>query len=179
MVKVGCAPGRTHPTDRTRGQTTAMPAAVAASWQPHPDHPLVRVETAASGPSNALSLQKTPSDPCSTSATVILDVIYPMRCDRLWTAMRQRSILRLGTRVLRFQQREPKRRLGSDTRICYGEWSPSSANVAPQSRNHTYEPHPIKHVTLTMPRSTWTRRTKGRTDELRTSSGASAAFSEV
>ena len=59
------------------------------------------------------------------------DVIYPMRCDRLWTAMRQRSILRLGTRVLRFQQREPKRRLGSDTRLCYGEWSPSSANAAP------------------------------------------------
>ena len=72
MVKGGYAPGRTHPTDRARGQTTAMPAAVAASWQSHPDHPLVRLETAASGPGHAMSLQETPSDPCSTSATVIL-----------------------------------------------------------------------------------------------------------
>ena len=50
-----------------------MPAAVAASWQSDPDHPLVRLETAASGPGHALSLQETPSDPCSTSATVILE----------------------------------------------------------------------------------------------------------
>ena len=49
-----------------------MPAAVAAAWQSHPDHPLVRLETAASGPGHAMSLQETPSDPCSTSATVIL-----------------------------------------------------------------------------------------------------------
>jgi len=70
--KRGYVPGRTHPTDRTRGQTVTMPAAVAAPWQSHSDHPLVWMETAASGPSHAVSLPETPSDPCSTSATVIL-----------------------------------------------------------------------------------------------------------
>ena len=54
-----------------------MPAAVAAPWQSDPDHPLVRLETAASGPGHAMSLQETPSDPCSTSATVILRQSVP------------------------------------------------------------------------------------------------------
>ena len=66
------ARGRTHPTDRARGQTVAMPAAVAAPWQSCPDHPLVGMETAAPGPSHAMPLPETPSDTCSSSATVIL-----------------------------------------------------------------------------------------------------------
>ena len=72
MVKGGYVPGRTHPTDRARGQTTAMPTAVAAARQSYADHPMVRLETAPPGPCHAVSLQETPSDPCSTSATVIL-----------------------------------------------------------------------------------------------------------
>ena len=43
-----------------------------ASWQSHPDHPLVRLETAASGPSHAVSLQETPSETSTACATVIL-----------------------------------------------------------------------------------------------------------
>ena len=70
--KRGYVPGRTHPTDRARGQATAMPTAVAAPWQSHPDHPLVRVETAASGPGHAVSLQETPSETFTACATVIL-----------------------------------------------------------------------------------------------------------
>ena len=72
MVKGGYGPGRTHPTDRTRGQTAAMSATVAAAGQPHPDDPLVRMETAASGPSHAVSLPETPSETFTPSATVIL-----------------------------------------------------------------------------------------------------------
>ena len=49
-----------------------MPAAVAAPWQSCPDHPLVGMETAAPGPSHAMPLPETPSDACSSSATVIL-----------------------------------------------------------------------------------------------------------
>ena len=49
-----------------------MPAAVAAPWQSCPDHPLVGMETAAPGPSHAMPLPETPSDTCSSSATVIL-----------------------------------------------------------------------------------------------------------
>ena len=60
-----------------------MPAAVAASWQSDPDHPLVRLETAASGPGHAMSLQETPSDPCSTSATVILSPNPPKGCSHV------------------------------------------------------------------------------------------------
>ena len=77
--KGGYVPERTHPTDRARGQTTAMPAAVAAPWQSHPDYPLVRLETAPPGPGHAVSLQETPSDLCSTSATVILGWILAGR----------------------------------------------------------------------------------------------------
>ena len=73
MVKGGYVPGRTHPTDRARGQTAAMPTAVAAARQSYADHPMVRLETAPPGPCHAVSLQETPSDPCSTSATVILE----------------------------------------------------------------------------------------------------------
>ena len=72
MVKRGYVPGRTHPTDRARGQTTAMSAAVAAPWQSQPDHPLVRLETAASGPGHAVSLPDTPSETFTACATVIL-----------------------------------------------------------------------------------------------------------
>ncbi len=49
-----------------------MPAAVAATGQSQIDHPLVRLETAAPGPGHAMSLPETPSDTCSSSATVIL-----------------------------------------------------------------------------------------------------------
>ena len=49
-----------------------MPTAVAAARQSYADHPMVRLETAPPGPCHAVSLQETPSDPCSTSATVIL-----------------------------------------------------------------------------------------------------------
>ena len=66
-----------------------MPAAVAAPWQSDPDHPLVRLETAASGPGHAVSLQETPSDPCSTSATVILSRTY-------WICRRSRSTVGLS-----------------------------------------------------------------------------------
>ena len=72
MVKGGYVRGRIHPTDRARGQTVAVPAAVAAPWQSCPDHPLVGMETAAPGPGHAMSLPETPSDTCSSSATVIL-----------------------------------------------------------------------------------------------------------
>ena len=51
-------PGRTHPTDRARGQTTAMPTAVAAARQSYADHPMVRLETAPPGPCHAVSLQE-------------------------------------------------------------------------------------------------------------------------
>ena len=74
-VKGGYVPGRTHPTDRTRGQTTAMPAPVAAPWQSCPDHPLVGMETAAPGPGHAVSLPETPSETCSSRATVIVGVL--------------------------------------------------------------------------------------------------------
>ena len=50
-----------------------MPTAVAAARQSYADHPMVRLETAPPGPCHAVSLQETPSDPCSTSATVILE----------------------------------------------------------------------------------------------------------
>ena len=63
-----------HPTDRARGQTVAVPAAVAAPWQSCPDHPLVGMETAAPGPGHAMSLPETPSDTCSSSATVVLSL---------------------------------------------------------------------------------------------------------
>ena len=53
--KRGCVPGRTHPTDRARDQTVAMLTAVAAPWQSHPDHPLVRLETAPSGPGRVIT----------------------------------------------------------------------------------------------------------------------------
>ena len=72
-VKGGYVPGRTRPTDRTRGQTTAMPAPVAAPWQSCPDHPLVGMETAAPGPGHAVSLPETPSETFITSATVVID----------------------------------------------------------------------------------------------------------
>ena len=51
-----------------------MPAAVAAPWQSCPDHPLVGMETAAPGPSHAVSLPETPSETFITSATVVLEV---------------------------------------------------------------------------------------------------------
>ena len=73
MVKGGYAPGRTHPTDRTRGQATAMPAAVAAARQSDADHPLVRLETAPPGPCHAMSLQETLSGTFTVCATVILE----------------------------------------------------------------------------------------------------------
>ena len=72
MVKRGYVPGRTHPTDRARGETVTMPAAVVAPWQSCPDHPLVGMETAAPGPGHAMSLPETPSETCITSATVVL-----------------------------------------------------------------------------------------------------------
>ena len=72
MVKRGYVPGRTHPADRARGETVALPAAVAAPWQSCPDHPLVRMETAAPGPGHAMSLSETPSETFITSATVVL-----------------------------------------------------------------------------------------------------------
>ena len=82
MVKGGYVPGRTHPTDRARGQTTAMPAPVATPWQSCPDHPLVGMETAAPGPGHAMSLPETPSETFITSATVVLgrrpDVLTPV-----------------------------------------------------------------------------------------------------
>ena len=49
-----------------------MSATVAAAGQPHPDDPPVRMETAASGPSHAVSLPETPSETFTPSATVIL-----------------------------------------------------------------------------------------------------------
>ena len=63
-----------------------MPTAVAAARQSYADHPMVRLETAPPGPCHAVSLQETPSDPCSTSATVILSgysVDYPVSAERL------------------------------------------------------------------------------------------------
>ncbi len=50
-----------------------MPAAVVAPWQSCPVHPLVGMETAAPGPSHAVSLPKTPSETFIASATVVLD----------------------------------------------------------------------------------------------------------
>ena len=52
-----------------------MPAAVAATGQSHSDHPLVWMETATSGSGHAVSLQETPSETFTTSATVILEVV--------------------------------------------------------------------------------------------------------
>ena len=49
-----------------------MPAAVAAPWQSHSDHPLVGMETATPGPRHAMSLPETPPNTCTSSATVIL-----------------------------------------------------------------------------------------------------------
>ena len=49
-----------------------MPAAVVAPWQSCPVHPLVGMETAAPGPSHAVSLPKTPSETFIASATVVL-----------------------------------------------------------------------------------------------------------
>ena len=49
-----------------------MPATVAAPGQSRPDHPLVGMETATPGPRHAMSLPETPSDTCSSSATVVL-----------------------------------------------------------------------------------------------------------
>ena len=49
-----------------------MPAAVAVAWQSHPDHSLVRLETAPPGPGHAVSLQETPSETFFACATVIL-----------------------------------------------------------------------------------------------------------
>ena len=72
MVKGGYVPGRTHPTDRARGQTTAMPTAVAAARQSYADHPMVRLETAPPGPCHAVSLQETLSGTFTACATVIL-----------------------------------------------------------------------------------------------------------
>ena len=72
MVKRGYVPERTHPSDRARGQTTAMPTVVATPWQSQPDHPLVRLETAPSSPCHAVSLQETPSETFTACATVIL-----------------------------------------------------------------------------------------------------------
>ena len=72
MVKGGYVPGRTHPTDRARGQTTAMPTAVAAARQSYADHPMVRLETAPPGPCHAVSLQETLSGTFTVCATVIL-----------------------------------------------------------------------------------------------------------
>lgn len=48
-----------------------MPAAVAAPWQSHSDHPLVGMETATPGSRHAMSLPETPSDTFITSATVV------------------------------------------------------------------------------------------------------------
>ena len=62
-----------------------MPAAVAAPWQSQPDHPLVWMETATSGPSHAVSLSETPSDSCPTSATVILGRREGTRTRSLWS----------------------------------------------------------------------------------------------
>ena len=75
MVKGGYVPGRTHPTDRARGQTTAMPTAVAAARQSYADHPMVRLETAPPGPCHAVSLQETLSGTFTACATVILDTL--------------------------------------------------------------------------------------------------------
>ena len=63
-----------------------MPAAVAAPGQSHSDHPLVGMETATPGPRHAMSLPETPSDTCSSSATVIL---APTLVD-WWRASRRR-----------------------------------------------------------------------------------------
>ena len=49
-----------------------MPAAVATSWQSHLGRPMVRLATATSGSCQAVSLQETPSETFTTSATVIL-----------------------------------------------------------------------------------------------------------
>ena len=70
-AKRGYVPERTHPTDRARDQTVAMPTAVAAAWQSHPDHPLVRLETAPSSQCHAVSLQETPSETFTACAAVI------------------------------------------------------------------------------------------------------------
>ena len=75
MVKGGYVPGRTHPTDRARGQTTAMPTAVAAARQSYADHPMVRLETAPPGPCHAVSLQETLSGTFTACATVILGAV--------------------------------------------------------------------------------------------------------
>ena len=77
MVKGGYVPGRTHPTDRARGQTTAMPTAVAAARQSYADHPMVRLETAPPGPCHAVSLQETLSGTFTACATVILSCENP------------------------------------------------------------------------------------------------------
>ena len=68
-------PGELIPTDRARGQTTAMPTAVAAARQSYADHPMVRLETAPPGPCHAVSLQETLSGTSTACATVILEPI--------------------------------------------------------------------------------------------------------
>ena len=69
-------PGELIPLTVPEVRTTAMPAAVATAWQSHPDHPLVRIETAASGPCHAVSLQETPSETFTACATVILGIVF-------------------------------------------------------------------------------------------------------
>ena len=102
MVKGGYVPGRTHPTDRARGQTTAMPTAVAAARQSYADHPMVRLETAPPGPCHAVSLQETPSDPCSTSATVILGRIVRLYAESNATSNLDVSIILAQTALETF-----------------------------------------------------------------------------
>ena len=65
-----------------------MPAAVVAPWQSCPVHPLVGMETAAPGPSHAVSLPKTPSETFIASATVVLGrwfklALLPTECGLL------------------------------------------------------------------------------------------------
>ena len=70
-----------------------MPAAVAAPWQSHPDHPLVRLETAASGPGHAVSLQETPSETFTACATVILEC--QLACVRAIDEIRSNGVVAL------------------------------------------------------------------------------------
>ena len=60
-----------------------MPAAVVAPWQSCPVHPLVGMETAAPGPSHAVSLPKTPSETFIASATVVLTPYSDSMCQLL------------------------------------------------------------------------------------------------
>ena len=64
---------RENPTDRARGQTTAMPTAVAAARQSYADHPMV-LETAPPGPCHECHYRRRflGLSPC---ATVILGLI--------------------------------------------------------------------------------------------------------